>query len=82
MKVRIITTAAGWINGQGWSYEDVIAEIDTLPTEWADEIEAAELNGDEDVKYTARYYAEDDEELENVLAEVSIWQSEINGANN
>ena len=80
MKVREIITAAGWINGSGFSYEsDIenhIVEIDTLPTEmdwsWIEADDTAD-----DIPFTVRYYAEDDDDLTTPIAEHKAWASEV-----
>lgn len=83
--------SSGWGNEDIIDRE--VVRVDELPTEWdyawevfgydASEIldrlaeKYANAEDDSDVKYIMRYYAADDEELEDPLAEVEIWESEI-----
>ena len=84
MKIREIIEAAEWIDGSGFSYTTTISNmLVDEPIEYIKENEdwswydCDELDEGTDIKLTARYYAEDDEDLENVLFERSVWQSEI-----
>lgn len=83
MKVREIITASGWRNGSGWSYtetlSDQIIDIDASVLASADWswFEPMDLEDGTDVRLTMYYYAADDEDCENVLAEHKVWVSDL-----
>lgn len=85
MKIREIIEAAEWINGSGWSYSETISNqlvdmsIEKIKSNAADWswFDASEPKDGTDLKLTARYYAEDDEDLEHILHEESVWMSDL-----
>lgn len=82
MKVREIITAAAWQDGIGYSYESTIEnhiiEISGIPAEmdwtW---LETDELSDGEDILYTVKWYAVDDDDLSAPVAEYKTWASEL-----
>lgn len=87
MKVRSVVTISKWVDGSGYSYtetlEDDIIElvgetvediIDNFDWSWW---EFEDLPENEDLEITVEYFRPDDDEREDILAEFSIWQSEI-----
>lgn len=85
MKIREIIVLSLWVDGSGWIYTTTISnqlinmsieEITSRGSDWS-WFEVSEPVDGHDEKLTARYYAEDDEDLQNVLYEESIWASKI-----
>jgi hypothetical protein len=83
MKVREIINLEHWIDGSGYShtetYSDSVIELSGLPEEmdwcWWETTDADEDGTD--VEIIVLYYAEDDDDLENPLAEYRVWQSDL-----
>lgn len=83
MLVREIVEARGWEDGKGWIYNQVISDLvfeldlEDYTEDWSWLMVEVDPDKRSDCKYTAKYYSADDEELQNVLHECSVWESEL-----
>ena len=76
-----IITIKGWVNGSGWSYEQVYEcnTVEEIPEslDVNDVWEAEEKQNGGDTQIIVTYYNSDDEELEKPLKEFKFWESDL-----
>lgn len=83
MLVREIIEAKGWEDGNGWTYCQTIIDLtfeldlEKFTEDWDWLLVEVEPAKGSDVLYTARFYSADDKDLLCVLAERSVWESEL-----
>lgn len=88
----LVTTVSEWVDGQGWSYEDEIINVEDNTDITISTFSASDLvkNSDLDIdpetlgqhKYTWSLYDAEDEEREVPLARASAWDEDIYNYNN